>query len=168
MTDTLDTEVRLSLIGLLRQAGPLATLTDLAKLNYAAHLPSGIATGQADKLWHDEHTLAAGAIFFVGSLAMLPLLLIPGMLLVLPLVWAAWLNQRTFRFDALAEHATAAELKRVVGDNRRALWLAGLVTAGAAHLPLVNLLAPAFTALVFVHLGLAALRRLGQQEGIEL
>lgn len=61
MTDTLDTDLRLSLVGLLRQAGPLATLTDLAKLNYAAHLPSGIATGQADKLWHDEHTLAAGA-----------------------------------------------------------------------------------------------------------
>ena len=32
----------------------------------------------------------------------------------------------------------------------------------------VNLLAPAFTALVFVHLGLAALRRLRQEEGIEL
>jgi CysZ protein len=61
------------------------------------------------------NTLAAGAIFILGSLLMLPLLLIPGMLLVLPLLWAAWLNQRTFRFDALAEHATAAEL----GAHRR-------------------------------------------------
>ena len=117
---------------------------------------------------HVGNTLAAGAIFVERSLGILPMFLIPRMLLMLTLVWAAWLNQRTFRFDALAEHATAAELKRVVGDNRRALWLAGLVTAGAAHLPLVNLLAPAFTALVFVHLGLAALRRLRQQEGIEL
>jgi CysZ protein len=101
------------------------------------------------------NTLAAGAIFMVGSLAMLPLLLIPGMLLVLPLLWAAWLNQRTFRFDALAEHATAAELKRIVGDNRRALLAGGAGHRRRAHLPLVNLLAPAFTALVFVHLGLA-------------
>ena len=114
------------------------------------------------------NTLAAGATFLLASLALLPLLLVPGMLLVLPLLAAAWLNQRTFRFDALAEHATAAELQRIVGDNRRAFWLAGLVTAGAAHLPLVNLLAPAFTALVFVHLGLAALRRLREQEGIAL
>ena len=114
------------------------------------------------------NTLAAGATFLVASLLLLPLLLIPGMLLVLPLLAAAWLNQRTFRFDALAEHATAAELQRIVGDNRRSFWLAGLVTAGAAHLPLVNLLAPAFTALVFVHLGLGALRRLRQEEGIAL
>ena len=115
-----------------------------------------------------RNTLAAGAIFLCASLALLPLLLIPGMLLVLPLLAAAWLNQRTFRFDALAEHATAAELRRIVGDNRRAFWLAGLVSAGASYLPLVNLLAPAFTALVFVHLGLGALRRLRQQEGVTL
>ncbi len=114
------------------------------------------------------NTLAAGAIFVVGSLAMLPLLLIPGMLLVLPLLLGAWLNQRTFRFDALAEHATAAELQRIVADGRRAFWLAGLISAGASYLPLVNLLAPAFTALVFVHLGLGALRRLRQQEGVAL
>jgi len=114
------------------------------------------------------NTVSAGAIFVAGSLAMLPLLLIPGMLLVLPVLWAAWLNQRTFRFDALAEHATAAELGRIAGDNRRRFWLAGLVTAGAGYLPLVNLLAPAFTALVFVHLGLSALRRLRHEQGVQL
>jgi hypothetical protein len=114
------------------------------------------------------NTLAAGGVFLLGALLSLPLLLIPGMLLVLPLLWAAWLNQRTFRFDALADHATAAELRRIVADNRRGFWLAGLVTAGAGYLPLVNLLAPAFTALVFVHLGLRALRRLRLEQGIQL
>lgn len=114
------------------------------------------------------NTLVAGAIFLVGALFSLPLLLIPGMLLVLPLLWGAWLNQRTFRFDVLVHHATSAELRRIVGDNRRRFWLAGLLTAGAGYLPLVNLLAPAFAALVFVHLGLGALRRLRQEEGIVL
>ena len=114
------------------------------------------------------NTLAAGAIFILGSMVMLPLLLIPGMLLVLPLLWGAWLNQRTFRFDALAEHATATEMRRLARENRRSFYTAGLATAAAAHLPLVNLLVPAFTALVFVHLGLAALRRQRQNGGIEL
>jgi uncharacterized protein involved in cysteine biosynthesis len=114
------------------------------------------------------NTLGAGAIFVVGSMAMLPLLLIPGALLVLPLGWAAWLNQRTFRFDALAEHATRAEMQRLIAQNRRRFHIAGLGTAAAAHVPLLNLLAPAFAALVFVHLGLAALRRLRQEGGIEL
>ncbi|MDP1733170.1 MAG: EI24 domain-containing protein [Sulfuritalea sp.] len=114
------------------------------------------------------NTLGAGGIFVLGCLAMLPLLLIPGALLVLPLLWGSWLNQRTFRFDALAEHATRLELQQLVRENRSRFYLAGLGTAAAAHVPLVNLLAPAFTALVFVHLGLAALRRQRQEGGIAL
>ena len=115
-----------------------------------------------------SNTLGAGAIFIFGSLAMLPLLLIPGALLVLPLLWGAWINQRTFRFDALAEHATEGEMQRIALENRGSFYAAGLVTAAAAHLPLVNLLVPAFTALVFVHLGLASLRRLRLAQGIQL
>jgi uncharacterized protein involved in cysteine biosynthesis len=114
------------------------------------------------------NTLGAGAIFVLGCLAMLPLLLIPGALLVLPLLWGSWFNQRTFRFDALAEHATPTELQQLVRDNRSRFYFAGLGTAAAAHVPLVNLLAPALAALVFVHLGLAALRRQRQEGGVVL
>lgn len=114
------------------------------------------------------NTLGAGAIFVCGCMAMLPLLLIPGALLVLPLLWGSWLNQRTFRFDALAEHATHAEMQRLIAENRRHFYIAGLGTAAAAHVPLLNLLAPAFAALVFVHLGLAALRRQRQEGGVVL
>jgi CysZ protein len=114
------------------------------------------------------NTLGAGAIFLVGSLAMLPLLLIPGALLVLPLLWSAWLNQRAFRFDALAEHATPGEMQLMVREDGRNFYMAGLATAAAAYVPLLNLLAPAFAALVFVHLGLAALRRRRQEGGVVL
>ena len=114
------------------------------------------------------NTLGSGAIFVVGCLFMLPLLLIPGALLVLPLLWGAWFNQRTFRFDALAEHATRNEMQSLLRENRGRFHFAGLGAAAAAHVPLVNLLAPALTALVFVHLGLAALRRQRQEGGIEL
>ena len=114
------------------------------------------------------NTLGAGAIFLVCSLAMLPLLLIPGALLVLPLLLSSWLNQRTFRFDALAEHATRSEMQILVRDERKRFYMAGLATAAAAYVPLLNLLAPAFAALVFVHLGLAALRRRRQEGGVVL
>ncbi|MCK9387412.1 MAG: EI24 domain-containing protein [Sulfuritalea sp.] len=114
------------------------------------------------------NTLGSGAIFVVGCFFMLPLLLIPGALLVLPLLWGAWFNQRTFRFDALAEHATRNEMQSLLRENRGRFHFAGLGAAAAAHVPLVNLLAPALTALVFVHLGLAALRRQRRQGGIEL
>lgn len=114
------------------------------------------------------NTLGAGAIFIAGCVVMLPLLLIPGALLVLPLLWGAWLNQHTFRFDAVAEHATRGEMRRLIAENRSRFYMAGLGTAAAAQVPLLNLLAPAFAALVFVHLGLAALRRQRRQGGIEL
>jgi uncharacterized protein involved in cysteine biosynthesis len=114
------------------------------------------------------NTLWAGAVFLVASLVMLPLLLIPGALLVLPLLLSAWLNQRTFRFDAMAEHATQSEMQLLVREHRKRFYMAGLATAAAAYVPLFNLLAPAFAALVFVHLGLAALRRRRQEGGVVL
>ncbi len=112
------------------------------------------------------NTLLAGLVFVLGWLITLPLLLIPGVLLVMPLAWAAWLNQRTFRFDALAEHATADERRRIILRCQPQLLLAGAGTALLAYIPLINLLAPAWTAIVFVHLCLGALRRLRAEEGI--
>lgn len=120
-------------------------------------------------LWGSlANTLAAGGIFIVGWLATLPLLLIPGALFVLPLFWAAWLNQRAFRFDALAEHAQPAEYIALIGRERGNLFAAGLLSAFVAHVPLVNLLAPAFTAVLFVHVCLGALRSLRNEKGVTL
>ena len=65
-------------------------------------------------------------------------------------------------------NARVAELREAIGGHDVVINTAGLVTAAAAHLPLVNLLVPAFTALVFVHLGLAGLRRLRLEQGIQL
>lgn len=113
-------------------------------------------------------TLGATAIFVVGVLLTLPLLLIPGALFFIPLAWTAWLNQRTFRFDALAEHATRRELQQLVRQHRREFYGAGTGCALLAHVPLLNLLVPVFTALVFVHLGLMLLRQLRRQQGVQL
>jgi CysZ protein len=120
-------------------------------------------------LWGSAvNTVAAGTIFVVGWLATLPLLLIPGAVIVLPLFWAAWLNQRAFRFDALAEHAQPEERKAVIARERSSLYLGGLVGALASYVPLLNLLALAFTAVLFVHLCLGGLRRLRAEQGIAL
>lgn len=116
-------------------------------------------------LWN---TLAAGGIFVAGWLLTLPLLLIPGALFVLPLLWSGWLNQRTFRFDALAEHALPQERAAVIDREKGNFYAAGAVSALAGHVPVLNLLAPAFAALLFVHLCLAALRELRKEKGIPL
>ncbi|HEY8856959.1 MAG TPA: EI24 domain-containing protein [Rugosibacter sp.] len=114
------------------------------------------------------NTLVAGGIFLFGGLLSLPLLLLPGVVLALPLFWTAWLNQRTFRVDALAEHATPEELTSLVKTRKSSFYLAGTGCALLAHVPLVQLVAPVFTALVFVHLGLAALREQRRLQEIQV
>ena len=61
MADTLSVDVRASLAWLFQEAIDLTTIADSSKLEYARSLADGIAADQADKLWHDERTIAAGA-----------------------------------------------------------------------------------------------------------
>ncbi|MDO8314659.1 MAG: EI24 domain-containing protein [Rugosibacter sp.] len=139
-------------------------------INYVAarDYPDLVRHGE-NAFWRSlANTLAAGGVFLFGGLLSLPLLLIPGVVLVLPLFWTAWLNQRTFRVDALIEHATAAEITQLVKAKKSSFYLAGTGCALLAHVPLLQLLAPVFTALVFVHLGLAALREQRRLQGIQV
>jgi hypothetical protein len=112
------------------------------------------------------NTVIAGLIFVAGWLLTLPLLLVPGGLLVLPLFWAAWLNQRAFRFDALAEHALPQEREALVGRERGSLYLGGMLGALLAYVPVLHILALPYTAILFVHLCLGALRELRKQQGV--
>jgi hypothetical protein len=102
----------------------------------------------------------AALLFIFGWIVTLPLWLIPGVALVLPLLLMAWLNRKTFSYDVLAAHATPDEWRELRRCHAGPLFLLGLVVALAAHLPFVGLLAPSFAALAYVHYGLEALRRL--------
>jgi uncharacterized protein involved in cysteine biosynthesis len=103
---------------------------------------------------------AAVALWALAWLATLPLWLIPGMGLALSLVLSAWLNQRAYRYDALMQHADAGEMRALWRAERGRLYALGLATGALAYVPLVNLVAPAYAGLVFVHYCLQALRRL--------
>ena len=80
--------------------------------------------------------------------------------LLLPALISAFFNQRALRYDALAEHASARELRAVVGSSGGRLYALGLVLAALYYVPFVNLLAPILSALAFTHLCLAELDRL--------
>lgn len=97
--------------------------------------------------------------FLVGWIGTMPLWLIPGMGLVLPIYWLAWLNRRTFAYDALAAHATRQEWRRLFEQHRGRMLLLGVLLGLLGHVPFVGLLVPAFAALAYVHYGLEALRR---------
>jgi CysZ protein len=105
------------------------------------------------------NSLGASLIFLVVWVMTIPLWLIPGMSLIIPLLLMAWLNRRTFAYDALAAHASEAEWRELFARHKAPLLMLGLVMAVLAHVPLFGLLVPALAALSFVHYGLEALRR---------
>ena len=105
------------------------------------------------------NSVIASIFFIVAWIMTIPLWLIPGFSLVIPLLLMAWLNRRTFAYDALSMHATAGEWATLRKQRRAPLFMLGLTMALLAHIPLLGLLVPALAALSFVHYGLEALRR---------
>jgi uncharacterized protein involved in cysteine biosynthesis len=102
------------------------------------------------------NAVVAVSIFAAIWALTLPLWLI-GAGVVIPFVAAAYLNQRLFRYDALAEHASAEEMQTLFSMYRSSWWGLGLLTGFLQFVPLLNLLAPVFTALVFIRFGLSRL-----------
>lgn len=113
----------------------------------------------AGSLWN---ALSTTAVFTALWLVTLPLWLTGIGALVLPPLLSAYLNQRMFRYDALAEHASAGEYEMIVRGAGGRLFLLGLLLAALYYVPLVNLVVPVLSGLAFTHLCLAELARLRQ------
>ena len=77
--------------------------------------------------------------------------------LVLAPVLSAYLNQRLFRYDALAEHASAEEYREIIAGAKGRLFLLGMMLAPLYYVPFVNLAAPVLSALAFTHFCLGEL-----------
>jgi CysZ protein len=111
----------------------------------------------AGGIWN---ALASTLLYLLLWLLTLPLWFFGIPALVLPVVLGGWLNERLFRYDALAEHASADEFALLRRRDGGQLFLLGCVGALIQLVPLVNLIAPVYSGLSFVHFGLAGLSRL--------
>lgn len=105
------------------------------------------------------NALLASGIFILIWIVTLPLWTVGAGLLV-PFVAVAFMNQQLFRYDALSEHASKHEIKTICAENRYSLWSLGLLTGFVQFVPILNFLAPIFTALAFIHFGLEHIKRL--------
>ena len=109
--------------------------------------------------------VVAIVLFIALWVVTLPLWLI-GVGVIVPFVAAAYLNQRLFRYDALAEHASAGEMAMLFRQERGGWWGLGLLTGLVQFVPLLNLLGPVFAALAFIHYGLARLEQRRRQGSV--
>ena len=101
--------------------------------------------------------LAGATVFTLLWVATLPLWLVPGLAMVLPVALSAYLNQRLFCYDAIAEHADRDELAAVLRGHRASRYALGGVLGIVNYVPLIGWFAQVYVGLAFVHWGLALL-----------
>jgi hypothetical protein len=102
--------------------------------------------------------LYASLVYLGAWVLALPLWIFAPVGFLVSLWLNAWLNQRLFLYDALAEHADTKELRTLRQEGGwRVQVLAGLL--GLLQLvPVLNLLMPVYMALAFGHYALGRLR----------
>jgi hypothetical protein len=111
----------------------------------------------AGSVWNSVAALLWLALLVLLSL---PLWLIPPLWPLLPLLLFGYLNQRVFRYDALAEHASAWEMQTLIRRHRLELFLLGVAVALSGMIPVLGFFTPVYGGLAFIHYGLARLAQL--------
>jgi len=107
-----------------------------------------------------------GIVFFVGvGLVSLPLWLVPPLWPFLAALLMGFLNQRMFRYDALAEHAAADEMRELFRRHRREFFGLGVLVSLLSYVPFAGLVVPVAAGLAFIHYGLARLAGLRRAAG---
>lgn len=106
-----------------------------------------------------KNTVIALVIYLVLLAISLPFWLIGPLALILPAALTAYLNQRLFRYDALAEHASPDELKKMAGHTSAPYFTLGVIAGLVQFVPVLNLFLPVYMGLAFSHLCLGQLER---------
>ncbi len=135
MTQTLSSEIKVSLGWLHQDVPDVSTIIDGARLEYHVALPDGAGADEADRIWHDERTLAAGDSEEL-DLSALPMMLFGDSLSVAMAKVKALL---------LINLATDAGDGLLIGDATSHAWQGPLAAAGD------KLLVPADSCLLLVN-----------------
>jgi hypothetical protein len=104
--------------------------------------------GVAGSVWNGLVAMAGMALL---GMVTLPLWVFPPLWPVIPVGIFAWVNQRVLRYDALAEHASAEEMREIFLATRKQLYIMGLLLALVAFVPLAGFIAPVLFGLAFIN-----------------
>jgi len=109
------------------------------------------------------NSVVAIVVYCVMWLITMPLWLLSPIAIVLPVILSAYLNQRLFRYDALAEHASDAEYAQVIERSTGKLYLLGGMVGLLQFIPILNFFTPVYIGLAFIHFCMADLQSLRRQ-----
>ncbi len=124
--------------------------------------------GQYSTMVSGWNAVWVGLLFVLGWLVTMPLWLIPPLPLLLPVFWWAFAFTRMLSVDAIVEHASSQERRILLRQHRRQLWQIGGILALINLFPPAWLVLPVFSALVFAHFSLEALRQLRAQDIVDI
>lgn len=108
-------------------------------------------------LWNTLFTTVAFVFIFVITL---PLWLVPGLQVALPLLLTAWLNKRIFLYDVLQDFASKDERKIIEKNESLSMYFMGTLLALLSYFPFAFFFIPIISALAFTFHGLNALQEL--------
>lgn len=103
------------------------------------------------------NAMLAIAVFAMLWVITLPLWLTGIGAVLAPLLTSAYLNQRLFRYDAMADHADREEFAQFVRLYRGDLYVLGILVSMLLYVPLLNLMVPVLAGLAFTHFSLGRL-----------
>ena len=119
-----------------------------------------VRQGQFSTAVSGWNALWVGLLFAVGWVITMPLWIIPPFAVLLPIFWWSFAFTRMLRVDAIIEHASPQERRLIWRRYNRQLWLIGFILSLINLFPPAWLILPVFSALVFAHFSLEALKQL--------
>lgn len=105
-------------------------------------------------------SLKVGFIYFALLILSLPLWLLPGFAIAIPVILSAYLNKNIFVYDVLQDYASAEERVRIEKENRGYLYVLGIILGFMNYLPLAFVVVPTFASLAYSYFCLNALKDL--------
>jgi CysZ protein len=120
----------------------------------------GLEKKRGGHIWGSlQNTFVTTLIFIVGYGLSLPLWFFTPLSPVITLLLTAYLDKQLFTYDVLQEFASKEERMKFSSEHSQELWILGILTALLTWVPFANMLAPAITALAFIHFNLGQLQK---------
>lgn len=108
----------------------------------------------AGSVWNG---LVAILIYVILWVITIPLWLFTPFAVLIPILLTAYLNQRLFRYDALADHASAPEFEKIMERSSTKFYIMGAALALLQFVPILQFFTPVYIGLAFIYLSLTEL-----------
>lgn len=107
-----------------------------------------------------SHTFKEGGVFLFWLVITLPLWLIPGLQIIVPLYLSARFNRNVFMYDVLQDYTTESVRKEIVTQDSTPLTVLGVILGALAYIPFAFIILPVLSALAFTYYGFNKLSKL--------